>query len=389
MNYSLVQISDIGKVITGNTPSKKKNEYYNSNDIMFIKPNDFEINKISSLCSSTEYLSVEGAESGRKVKTGAVLVTCIGIIGKVGIAQSDLCFNQQINAIVVDTEKIESKYLAYSIIYRRKQLEAIANAPVVPIINKSQFSKFQIPLPSLFVQKKIVQVLDKAQELIDLREKQIQLLDDLVQSVFYDTFGDPVTNPTGWKIKPLSHFGEWKSGGTPSRSNTEFYKGNIPWVSSGELNEIYIIDTIEHITSKAISESATKEIVQGSLLLGMYDTAALKSSITQNTMTCNQAIAFSRLDDNLCNTKFIYWYIQIGKEHFRRMQRGVRQKNMNLSMIKQLPIFSAPLALQNNFADKVQKIESQKSLMQKSLKEMKNSYNSLMQRAFKGELFSE
>ncbi len=166
MAYKMVRLDKLGKVITGNTPSKKKNEYYNESILPFIKPNNFNAVSISCLSEADEYLSHSGAKVGRVVEKGAVLVTCIGTIGSVGIAEKDICFNQQINAIVPNENVVNSRYLAYAIIKRREQLKAIANAPVVPIINKTQFSAFEIPLPPLETQKKIVEVLDKAQGLL-------------------------------------------------------------------------------------------------------------------------------------------------------------------------------------------------------------------------------
>jgi type I restriction enzyme S subunit len=99
-----------------------------------------------------------------------------------------------------------------------------------------------------------------------LYKKQLEELDALAESVFYDVFGDPVTNEKGWKLVKLGSLGEWASGGTPSRANNSFFQGNIPWVTSGELNSIYIKNSIEHINEEAIVKSNAKLIKPGSLL---------------------------------------------------------------------------------------------------------------------------
>lgn len=186
----------------------------------------------------------------------------------------------------------------------------------------------------------------------------------------------------------LGKVGEWKTGGTPSRSNNEYYNGNIPWLSSGELNNMYCFKSVEMITELAIKESSAKIIEKGSLLLGMYDTAALKSTINMIECSCNQAIAYSKLDEKLVNTIYVYYCIQIGKDFYKSQQRGVRQKNLNLSMIKGLEILMPDLKRQNQFADFINQVDKLKFEMQKSLEEMENNFNSLMQRAFKGELFN-
>lgn len=245
----------------------------------------------------------------------------------------------------------------------------------------------KIPVPeNIFEQKHIANILTQAETLITQRKQSIALLDEYLKSTFLEMFGDPVRNEKGWKVNPLGYFGKWKSGGTPSRKIREYFNGNIPWLISGELNEMFVSQSSEKITEEAIRNSNATLIPPKSILLGMYDTAALKSSINTIQVTCNQAIAFSRLNDKLCNTIFIYKLIQIGKEHFRRLRKGVRQKNMNLQMIKEIEIITPPIILQNQFAQIVEKTEALKEQYKTSLQELENLYASLSQKAFKGEL---
>ena len=382
-----VKLGELGEIYTGNTPSKKNKEFYNSNDIMFIKPDilDFDINMIAE---SNEYISEKARDKARIVPKNSLLVSCIGNIGKLGINEKETAFNQQINAIVHNEKIVSSKYLAYLLKYNQKKLESIANAPVVPIINKTQFSDFEVLIhKNIEIQNKIVEVLDKAQYLIDKKIEQIYLLDELVKSRFIEMFGDPVSNDKKFKKLKLSNLGEWKTGGTPSRAKKEYYNGNIPWLSSGELNDKYCFDSKEKISELAIEESNAKIIEKGSLLLGMYDTAALKSTINCISCSCNQAIAYSKLNENISNTVYVYYSIQISKEYFKSQQRGVRQKNLNLSMVKNLEIPIPPIEFQNEFAAFVEKIDSIKAAAEKSLEQLNDNFNSLMQKAFKGELF--
>ena len=184
-------------------------------------------------------------------------------------------------------------------------------------------------------------------------------------------FGDPVLNPMRLPKVELGKLGDWKTGGTPSRSNNDYFNGDIPWLSSGELNNIYCFSSAEMITELAIKESSAKIIEKGSLLLGMYDTAALKSTINMIECSCNQAIAYAKLDESLVNTVYIYYCIQIGKEFYKSQQRGVRQKNLNLSMVKGLEVLMPDLELQNQFADFIKQVDKLKFEIQNILKELK------------------
>ena len=378
-----VKLGDLGKIITGNTPSKKTLEFYDSNDIPFIKPDDFKtIDEISSSKGNKNYISENARNSARIVPKNSVLVTCIGIIGKVMISESELSFNQQINAIVPN-ELILSKYLAYLLLYNKPKLDFISNAPVVPIINKTQFSEFEVTFhEDIDVQEKIIQNLENLDNQILKRRHQSRLLLNLVKSRFNEIFGDPVLNEIGWEKHALKEFGIWKSGGTPKRNEEKYFRGRIPWITSGELEHKYIDDSFEKITEKAIESSSAKIIEKGSLLLGMYDTAGLKSSINTKVMSCNQAIAFAKLDDKITNTIYVYYVIQNLRSMLLNQQRGVRQKNFNLSMIKNISIPLPPLSLQNEFADFVAQVDKSQLAIQKSLEELETLKKSLMQEYF-------
>ena len=372
-----VKLGDLGKIITGNTPSKKLLEFYNSNDIPFIKPDDFKTtDEISTSKGNKNYISENARNNARIVPKNSVLVTCIGIIGKVMISESELSFNQQINAIVPN-ELILSKYLAYLLLYNKSKLDFISNAPVVPIINKTQFSEFEVTFhEDIDVQEKIIQNLENLDNQILKRRHQSKLLLNLVKSRFNEMFGDPVLNEMGWEKHALKEFGVWKSGGTPKKNEEKYFRGHIPWITSGELEHKYIDDSFEKITEKAIECSSAKIIEKGSLLLGMYDTAGLKSSINTKVMSCNQAIAFAKLDDKITNTIYVYYVIQNLRSMLLNQQRGVRQKNFNLSMIKNIAIPLPPLSLQNEFADFVAQVDKSQFACQMAIKLWRNSLKS-------------
>jgi type I restriction enzyme S subunit len=149
--FPLKKICEVGTVITGNTPSTKDSENYSSNDYCFVKPSDIAKEGVADIQTSEFFISKKAYSNSRQLPKGSVLTTCIGIIGKVGILRKTATCNQQINAIVPNSD-ISSIYLAYTILGLRDVLKAMANAPVVPIINKGVFSMFQIPLPPLSLQ---------------------------------------------------------------------------------------------------------------------------------------------------------------------------------------------------------------------------------------------
>lgn len=179
-----VEIKKVGKVVTGNTPSKKENKYYNQNYIEFVKPSNFISGKITNIKKGEEYLSYEGMKKGRTANKGDVLVTCIGNIGNVGIVEKKVCFNQQINAIKCNENYINNKYLANVIRYISPLLTHMANKAVVPILNKTQLENVKIPIFPKETQEEIANILEIIQKNIDKRREQLLLVDELIKSRF-------------------------------------------------------------------------------------------------------------------------------------------------------------------------------------------------------------
>ena len=386
-----IELGKLGKVTTGNTPSKKKIEYYNENYIELVKPSNFIENAIVNIESGEEHLSKEGKSKGKVAEVGDILVTCIGSIGNVGIASKEVCFNQQINGIKVDKNKALSKYIAYAILYIKPALNHVANKAVVPIINKSTFEKIKIPVPPIEIQKQIVDVLDEAQKLIDNRKKQIKLLDNLIESIFYDMFGDPVKNDKGWEVKKLEEFYYVRTGKTPKRGVAEYWNNpRINWIKTGEILNGVINSSEEKISRIAKEELNMYLFSEGDILIAMYGQGNTRGRVAKLNIrsTTNQACAgLVKKEDSIINNEYTYNILLLLYEQLRDLGRGGNQPNLNLGMIREYEIPIPPLPLQNQFAEKVQAIEKQKELFKQSLKLLEDNYNSLMQRAFKGELF--
>ena len=144
--YKIKTIGEIGEVFTGTTPSTKKKDYYENKDILFIKPGDISENKVCIVDKAENYISDKARKVARIFPKGSVLVTCIGIIGKIGIAEYESSCNQQIN-VIVPSPTVNSTYLAYNLLLVRSNLQNAANAPVVPILNKTDFSKVEVMVP--------------------------------------------------------------------------------------------------------------------------------------------------------------------------------------------------------------------------------------------------
>ena len=386
-----MKLGDLGKITTGTTPSKSNEKFYDSDDIMFIKPDNLSVDTLTLVNPDKNYISHDAMKKARIAQKGSVLITCIGIIGKISVVDVDkVAFNQQINAIAPDVNKVCTRYLAYALKYNRQKLESIANAPVVPIINKTKFSEFKIAItPCSKTQQEIANTLDKAQELIDKRKQQIQALDDLTQSVFYDMFGDPIRNERGWKkcqIKDLivkTQYGTGKKADEEKGEIPVLRMNNITYKGSWNFSSLKYVDLDEKEKEKYL-------VSKGEVLFNRTNSKELvgKTAIySEEEPMAYAGYLIKMIPNDKANGVFISAFLNSKyskKVLFNMAKNIVGMANINAEELKAIKTFAPPIELQNKFSEVVQSIENQKLLLEKSLIELEINFNALMQQAFKG-----
>ena len=276
-------------------------------------------------------------------------------------------------------ENIDVNYLSYSLMFY--DVSGFVNGATRQKLTQSNMRQMLIPFCSLADQKRIADELDKVSGLIEKRQKQLEKLDLLIKSRFVEMFGDPINNTKKLCLVKLNELGEWSSGGTPSRNIAKYFLGDIDWYSAGELKELFLTGSVEKITYEAIDNSSAKLFPQGSMLIGMYDTAAFKMGILKKASASNQACACI-IPNNKISIIWLYYVLQEMKAYFLLNRRGIRQKNLNLGMIKNFVIPLAGKELQNQFADFVEKVEQNKSNIKNSLDKLITLKKALMQKYF-------
>ena len=380
--WTYKKLGELGTIVTGSTPSTKIKEYYCSNDYCFIKPSDLPAEGYQIIVESENYISSKGYEVSRKLPKGSVLVSCIGIIGKTAILGMDACTNQQINAIIPN-EYVNNKFLAYSILSQRYVLSSVANAPVVPLINKSDFSKVEIPLPPLSTQLSIVSELDKINELIRLKREQLKDYDNLAQSIFYEMFGDPIENEKGWEVKKLREVCECITDGDhmpPPKSD----KG-VPFVTIGNINK----DTRQIEFDKTFfvpkdyfdNIPYTKKPKQGDILYTVTGSYGIPLLITFDKEFCFQRHIGLLRPNGLINSIYLYMWAsnKSVKGQADVVATGIAQRTVSLNSLRGFNIILPPLPLQQLFAQRIELIEKQKAEVQRTISNLETLLASRMQ----------
>ena len=188
-NWVWTRLGEVNEIITGNTPSKNENTFWENKDIFFVKPDDLSQGR--HLSFSKECIDKRAVNKVRMLPKNTTLICCIGSIGKVAYSEVESCSNQQINSLVAKENcvyPLYNYYLVNSIFFQSQMLEN-SSATTISILNKSSTEKLLFPLPPLNEQKRIVEKLDflfektkRAKEIIeevkiDIDNRKISILD--------------------------------------------------------------------------------------------------------------------------------------------------------------------------------------------------------------------
>ena len=330
------------------------------------------------------------------IKKNDILIVKDGATtGKVAYVNEDFslekaCINEHV-FLVRPKKEINPKYLFYyffSNIGQREILKDFRGATVGGI--SKEFIDIDMYIPKVDEQIEIIKILDKAKRLIDKRKEQIKALDELVKSQFIEMFGDIKNNPIGWEKIKIGDVFEIKTGATPSRKENKYWdNGTIPWIKTTELKEIVINNSEEYITEEGFNKSSVNLLPKNTLLIAMYGQGKTRGMTGKLGIeaTTNQACA-AILPNPKENMDFIWYQLKLSYEDLRDLGRGGSQPNLNTNLIKSYQLIFPPMELQNKFVQFTKQVDKLKFEMEKSLKELEDNFNSLMQKAFKGELFN-
>ena len=316
-----------------------------------------------------------GYTNNARVKEPSITVSARGTIGYTAIRTEPFVPVVRLITLTPKSEVIDLDYLFYA----TQNYKFEGSGTSIPQLTVPMLKKYKFQLPEMSHQKAIAVKFEKLDQLISLRKQQLAKLDELVKARFVEMFGDPKDNRSN--LVKIGEIGDLTSGGTPSRSNSEYFNGSIRWYSAGELNSLYLPDSIEHISRTALSQSAAKLFEKGTLMIGMYDTAAFKMGILTEQSSSNQACANLKPTEQY-SVIWLYYLFDIMKPIFLTERQGVRQKNLSLSKIRNFNIPSAPLSLQNQFAAFVERVDKQKQTVQQSLEKLELMKKALMQEYF-------
>ena len=322
---------------------------------------------------------------------GDILLCNIGTIGTSLVLKQDSKFLIAWNLfkLKIDTERFNPKYIKYYLDKLKliNYFDKLLTGGTVKFINKTKMGQIRIPICDIRKQDKIVSVLDKAQELIDKRKEQIEALDELVKSKFIEMFSE--VN----EYVSVSEYIESLTAGKSLAGESEC-KNKV--LNTGSISYDYFdMNQVKNLPNDYIPKEEHLVNV-GDVLISRMNTSELVGAtayvwnVNPNTYIPDR-LWKANFKPN-CNPIFV-WQLLIQsstKEKIRRIASGTSgsMKNISKPGLLGIEVIKVDIEKQNEFANFVKQVDKLKFEMEKSLKELEDNFNSLMQKAFKGELFN-
>lgn len=284
--------------------------------------------------------------------------------------------------VLSPSDQILITYLSYYLDYQ--DLNAFITGTTRGKLNQTKLKQIPIPLPSLEEQKAIVAKLDRAQRLIDIDKAMLAKYDQLIQSVFMEMFGDPVTNPKGWEVKKLNEL-VTKLGdglhGTPNYSE----EGDYFFVNGNNLNKGKII--IDDRTKKVSEEEFNKykkEMNKSTVLVSINGTIGKIAFYNNESIMLGKSACYFNLEEGAINK--VYLYHLIDSPYFLNyagnQATGSTIKNVSLKSMRNFPVPLPPKGLQKEFEKSINTIAEEKNKTSISLRKSEDLFSSLVQEVF-------
>jgi type I restriction enzyme S subunit len=390
----MISLGELVDIKGGGTPDKSNSEYWNG-EIPWASVKDFKKNTLDSTFDSITPLGVKNSATS-VIPAGNIIVPTRMALGKVAINTIDLAINQDLKALFIkDNNVVDRDYLFRWLESQSSLIESEGKGATVKGITLPFLRGLNVPIPPLSEQKRIAVILDKAERIRRKREQAIKLAGDFLRSTFLAMFGDPVSNPKGWKVKPLKELSvKIASGSTPKGGSKvyvdkgiTFFRSQNVWKNDIRLDGVAYIDekthsslkksTLKHkdilMTKTGRFNTENSSLGRAALFLGEDDSANI-----------NGHVYLIRLKSEMLH-EFIVYILTSNeyREHIREVcVGGIDKRQLNKEHIEDFPIICPPDDLQKEFMRKLNSIQKIRSNAMTGLKEVIPLFNTLNQKAF-------
>ena len=317
-------------------------------------------------------------------KAGDILISVRAPVGPTNLADVPCCIGRGLAAIRADSNVLTPEYLRYALRSAEPFLASMGQGSTFAAIGRAELGKVEFPMPQISEQRRIVDLISRAEGIVRLRREAQQKAAELVPAIFLEMFGDPATNPKHWPIAKIESICEVKTGATPLRERKDFYEnGTVPWIKTGEVKNGEIFDAEERITELAVSSTNCKVFPMNTILIAMYGQGQTRGrcGILKVPASTNQACVAILPSEHIRHV-YLFELFRLQYQRLRAMGRGGNQANLNMGMIMTFAVPIPPENLQLEFEQRIQFASSIQRQQESALAISEQVFASLLGKSF-------
>ena len=388
-----VELSDLSEIITGGTPSTTKKEYWENGNIPWLPSGDLKNKSINKAHKFITKLGLKNSSAKIMPKNTVVIALTGATTGQTGILEIDASANQSVTGIL-PSDKYNSKYLFYFLQTIRGKIISQSYGGAQPHINQGYVKRIKIPLPfsngtpDLKEQERIVSILEKVEELKQKGKKAEDLLDEYLKSVFYEMFYNKGFEEV--KLGDICEINPKKSEleKIDRRSKVSF----LEMSSVGEKGEIFKEDIkkLEEVI-KGFTYFKKNDVLFAKITPCMENGKGTIARISNEIGFGSTEFHVLRPNKKI-TSEFIYFLLfldSLRKMAKENMTGSAGQKRVPKSFLQTLKIPLPSISLQQKFSKIVEQVEKMKENVKKTNQNSEELFNSLMSKAFRGELIQD
>lgn len=373
-HWEVLRLKNSFRIVGGSTPKSETESFWDGN-ILWATPSDLSKRESIYINDTQRKITADGLAScgTTLVPAASIILSTRAPIGSLAIAETVMCTNQGCKSLV-PSERAHTEYFAHLLSISSEELNIRGKGTTFLELSGDELGAFRTPVPPLLEQTRIAVFLDRETAKIDglvaEQRRLIELLKEKRQAVIshavtkglnphapmkpsgIEWLGDV---PVHWAVTRLCYYARIENGTTPSRDNPEYwFGGDIPWLSSGEVNQYRITEAGEFVTKLALEECSLRMLPKGTIVIGMIGQGKTRglSAVLEIEACINQNLAAIVLGANL-QPDYVLYIFQSVYEYLREFGRGGNQAALNCEILSALRVPLPPPEEQARIADYV------------------------------------
>jgi type I restriction enzyme S subunit len=313
------------------------------------------------------------------------------------------CLGRRVALVRPDPGQVDSRYLLYfflSYAWRSTMESNVMTGATVDRIPLERFPDFPVALPPVGTQERVADVLAAYDALVENNRRRIALLDQAANELSREWFvrlrfpgheHTPVVDgiPQGWEQRPLGDCVRFRSGGTPSKQRTDYWEGDLPWVSSGEMTATRIYDTSLHLSNQGAQNGSTV-VPAGTLLIvvrGMSLAKECRVAVAARSLTFNQDIKALTCKPGI-DPSFLAYSLLAARPFIKELATEASHgtKKLDTPALERLPILVPPASLQASFREVVEQLDALRDTLHAHAEKLKVARTLLLPQLLSGEV---